>query len=130
MVGRWGRTEDRVFKLRRGEKTPMWNAEGWEEKLEVDPRSQGTGMTAEEAGAVRIKDLDAFMQYMENTYKAVDDYLAGLNDEDLVPIRDLRAMGKQSLFEVITGLLLRHGAGHLGEIWYIKGLQGLEGSPV
>jgi len=123
------RTEDLVVNLMLRKAKPIWNTEGWDEKLGLDHRAQGTGMSAEEAGAIRIKDLGAFMQYMANTYTSVEDYLAGLSDEDLDQVQD-SPMGRRSIYEAIGGTIFQHGAGHLGEIWYIKGLQGLEGSPV
>ncbi len=124
------RTEDLVINLMLQKKTPVWNEEGWDEKLGLDPRTQGTGMSAEEAAAVRIKDLLAFVQYMENTYTATNSYLSGLKEEDLDEVRDMPMTGKRSLRETIGGTLIQHGMGHLSEIWYIKGLQGLQGSPV
>lgn len=124
------RTEDLVINLMLRKKKPVWNEEGWDAKLGMEPRVQGTGMSAEEAAAIRIKDLGDFIQYMERTYKETDAYLDGLKDEDLEQVQDMPMMGKRSLYEAIGGTITQHGAGHLGEIWYLKGLQGLEGSPV
>ncbi len=45
-------------------------------------------------------------------------------------MRDLPFLGKQSLMQTLGGVVLSHGANHLGEIWYAKGLQGLKGSPI
>jgi hypothetical protein len=39
-------------------------------------------------------------------------------------------LGKRSLYEVIGGTALNHAAEHLGEIWVLKGLQGLKGCPM
>jgi hypothetical protein len=124
------RTEDTVLNFLLQKKKPVWNAEEWDKKLGLDPRSQGTGMTAEDAAAVRIKDMKLFLQYMENEFKATQDYLAGLKEEDLAPIHDLPALGKMSLTNLLGGTILRHGANHLGEIWCIKGIMGIKGSPV
>ncbi|MEE8399038.1 MAG: DinB family protein, partial [Desulfobacterales bacterium] len=124
------RTEDLVIGLMLQKKTPVWNEEGWDEKLGLDSRAQGTGMSDEDAAAVRIKDLPAFLQYMENTYSATNAYLNGLKEEDLDEVRDMPMMGSRSLRETIGGTLVQHGIGHLSEIWYTKGLQGLQGSPV
>ncbi len=124
------RTEDLVINSLQQKKTPVWNAEGWDKKLGMDPKSQGTGMTAEQAAAVRINDLQGFLQYMASVFKATDAFLAGLKDEDLSEVRDYPMLGKRSLFQLIGGVVLSHGSSHLGEIWYIKGLLGLKGSPV
>jgi len=124
------RTEDLVINLMLRKAKPVWTEEGWDSRLGMDPRAQGTGMSAEEAAAVRIKDLGVFTEYMESAYKATDEYLNSLRDEDLAEVRDMPMMGKRSLYEAIGGTILQHGAGHLGEIWYLKGLQGLQGSPM
>ena len=124
------RTEDLVMNLLLQKKTPVWNEEGWDEKLGMDPQAQGTGMTAEQAAEVKISDLTEFKNYMESAFKATDAYLEGLKDEDLEQVHELGPLGKRSLYEVIGGTVIQHAHGHLGEIWYVKGVQGLKGSPV
>lgn len=130
IIWHYVRTEDMVLNFLLQGKKPVWNTEQWDKKLGMDPRAQGTGMTAEDAAAVKIKDLKLFMQYMANEFKSIEDYLAGLKEEDLPVVHDLPALGKMSLTDVIGGTNLQHGANHLGEIWYVKGLLGMKGSPV
>lgn len=124
------RTEDTVINFFLQKKKPVWNAEGWDKKFGMDPRAQGTGMTAEEAAAIRIKDLSEFSKYMENTFKASEAYLDDLKEEELDRVYDLPVLGKRSPLQTIGGIILHHGSNHLGEIWYVKGLQGLKGSPL
>ena len=130
IIWHYVRTEDTVLNFLVQKKKPVWNVEEWDKKLDLDPRAQGTGMTAEDAAAVKIKDLKLFLQYVESEFKSIEDYLAGLKEEDLSPVHDLPALGKMSLMDVIGGTNLQHGSNHLGEIWYIKGLLGMKGSPV
>jgi uncharacterized damage-inducible protein DinB len=124
------RTEDTVINYLIQKKTPVWNAEGWDKTFGMDPRAQGTGMTDEEAAAIRIEDLGEFSKYMENTFKASEAYLDGLKDEELDEVYDMPVLGKRSLRQTVGGIVLQHGSNHLGEIWYVKGLQGLKGSPI
>ncbi len=124
------RTEDSVLNFLLQKKTPVWNAEGWDKKLDMDPRAQGTGMTTEEAAAVRIKDFAEFSKYMSNAFRVTEKFFENLNDEDLDQVHELAVLGKRKLYDVIGGTILQHGANHLGEIWYIKGLLGMKGSPV
>ncbi len=44
------RTEDTVVNFAWQKKPPVWNAEGWDKKFGMEPKAQGTGMTAEQAG--------------------------------------------------------------------------------
>jgi hypothetical protein len=122
------RTEDLVLNFLLRKKTPIWNEQGWDKKLGMDPQSQGTGMNAEQAAAVRITNLKDFLVYMDAVSKGTDEYLGTLKDDDLGTVNDLPIMGKKSLYDVIGGTTLVHAAEHIGEIWYIKGLLGLKGS--
>ena len=124
------RTEDMVINFLVQKKNPIWNAEGWDKKLEMDPRAQGTGMTEQQAAEVRINNLQDFIGYIQSTFNASESWLETLKEVDLEQIQDLPVLGKRSLYEVIGGTTLVHSAEHLGEIWYIKGLQGLKGCPM
>jgi DinB superfamily len=124
------RTEDTVINFLVQKKTPVWNAEGWDKKLGMDPRAQGTGMTEQQAAEVRINHLPDFIDYLQSTFTASESWLETLEEADLDKVQDLPVLGKRSLFDVIGGTTLVHSAEHLGEIWYIKGLQGLKGGPI
>ncbi len=124
------RTEDIVIQFFLQKKKPVWNEQGWDQRFGMDPKAQGTGFTPEQAAALRISDLKEFLRYMENVFRASEAYLESLSDKDLEEIRELPVLGKRSLYQTIGGIVLEHGSGHLGEIWYLKGLQGLKGSPI
>lgn len=124
------RTEDSVINFILQKKSPVWNAEGWDKKFGMDPIAQGTGMTAEQSASVCIQDLSEFLKYTEKVFVTSEAYLKGLKEGDLAQVGDFPYFGKKSLLEVIGGIVLQHGSEHLGEIWYVKGLQGLKGSPI
>ncbi len=124
------RTEDWGINFLLQKKAPVWNAEGWDKKFGMAPRAQGTGMTAEQAAAIRIQSLPDFLKYMENVFKASEGYLDTLKEADLDRVEEFQFLGKMSFGQVIGGVILNHGSGHLAEIWYVKGLQGLKGSPI
>ena len=67
---------------------------------------------------------------MEKVFRASEAYMDGVKEQDLAEVQDLPVLGKRNLYQVIGGIVLHHGAEHLGEIWYVKGLQGLKGSPM
>ena len=124
------RTEDGVINYFWQKKTPVWNAEGWDKKFGMEARAQGTGMTAEQAAALRIRDLGEFSRYMEDVFRTNEVFLSGIAEKDWEEVKDLTYFGKQNLYQLIGNVVIRHGFGHLGEIWYLKGLQGLKGSPI
>jgi hypothetical protein len=124
------RTEDSVVNVLLQKKPPLWNSEGWDKKFGMDPRAQGTGMSAEQAAGLRIPNPADFLKYAEKVFKASEAYLEDLKEEEMDRVEEFQFLGRRSFGSVIGGIILSHGAGHLGEIWYVKGLQGLKGSPV
>jgi hypothetical protein len=123
------RTEDAVVNFLLQKKPPVWNTEGWDKKFGMDSRAQGTGMSAEQSAAIRISSLADFLKYSENVFKATEAYLEDLKEAELDRVEEFQFLGKRSFGSVLIGIVLNHGAGHLGEIWYVKGLMGLKGSP-
>jgi len=124
------RTEDIMIHVFLQNKKPVWNTEGWDQKLGMDAKSQGTGMTAEQAAAIRIKNLGEFLKYAERVFLASEGFLEGVPEESLDEVKEFPVIGKRSVRQIIGGMVLQHGANHMGEISYIKGLQGLKGSPI
>ena len=124
------RTEDSIINFLLQKKAPVWNTEGWDKKFGMDPRAQGTGMTAEQAAAIRIQSLADFLKYTENVFRATHACLDSLKEADLDRVEEFQFLGKRSYGQVIGGVILNHGCEHLGEIWYVKGLQGLKGCPI
>ncbi len=124
------RTEDMVVNGAWQKKPPVWNAEGWDKKLGMDPKTQGTGMSAEQAASLRISDLREFLQYAEKVFRTTETFVEKASEKEWEEFRELPFLGKRDLYQLIGGIVLQHGSGHLGEIWYVKGLQGLKGSPI
>jgi len=124
------RTEDSVVNFLLQKKPPVWNAEGWDKKFGMDPRAQGTGMTPEQAASIRIPNLQEFLKYLDNVFQATEAYLEVVKEADLEPVQEYPFLGKQSGYQVIGRVVLGHGSEHMGEIRYVKGLQGLKGSPI
>ncbi|MBA3030350.1 MAG: DinB family protein [Desulfobacteraceae bacterium] len=116
------RTEDLVMNMIIRKQKPVWNEKGWDVKLKMDPKSQGSGMTDEAARAVRIENLSDFLTYTGEVFSQSEQYVATLTDAELETEMD-SPMGKRSLLDLISGINVDHGTGHIGEIEYIKGLQ-------
>ncbi len=124
------RTEDMIVNGGWQKKLPVWNAEGWAKKLAMDSKSQGTGMSAEQAASLRISDLREFLLYAEKVFQTTEAFLEKTPVTEWEEVRELPFLGKRDLYQLIGGVVLQHGSGHLAEIWYVKGLQGLKGSPM
>jgi hypothetical protein len=116
------RTEDIVMNMLIRKQKPIWNEQGWDVKLKMDPKAQGSGMTDEAARAVRIESLSDFLAYTEKVFCESEKHVATLTDEDLEKEMD-SPMGKRPLLDLISGINIDHGVGHIGEMEYIKGLR-------
>ena len=130
IIWHYVRTEDDAVNSSLRKRSSLWNAEGWDKKLGMDPKSQGTGMTSEQAGAVRIADLGEFTKYMREVFQASEAYLESTPAEEMDGMIEHSIIGKVTRGQAFGRLIISHGSAHLGEIWYVKGLQGLKGSPV
>ena len=117
------RTEDNMIQSFRG-KPSIWESEKWYEKLGMDDKAQGTGFRepdVEKVAALSLADLTA---YAERVIQSTEDYLKSLDDTRLDyapdPDRPRRTIGT-----MLRSFILAHGWWHLGEIKYVKGLQGM-----
>ena len=125
------RTEDNLVRFVLQERRPpVWMEDGWHERLGLERVAQGTGMSAEDAAAVRLPSIDEFLPYMRAVWQSTSDYLASISDADLERIYTVRPMGELSAVQVLMENLLTHGFSHLGEMWLLRGMQGMTGSPI
>ncbi len=125
------RTEDNIINFVTQRKPTVWLDGGYNDMFGLPRNSQGTGMTTEEANAVRISDVDAWHGYQQKVWVATDHYLAGMSPEDFDTRRvTIKPLGEMSLWNGIYGICLSHGYRHVGEIEYVRGVQGLGGLTV
>jgi len=79
----WGiwhytRTEDNVVRWVIQDRRPtVWAEGGYAERLGLPPVAQGTGMSTEEAQAVRIKDIALFREYVQKVWASTDELFTG-----------------------------------------------------
>jgi hypothetical protein len=122
------RTEDNIVNFVAQSRPTVWLAGGYNEHFGLPRNSQGTGMTTAEANAVRLEDVAAWLEYQQKVWRATDGYLASMTpgefDERRVTIKPL---GEMTLWDGLYGVCLSHGYRHVGEIEYVRGVQGLGG---
>ncbi len=129
LVWHYVRTEDNLVQfIFRGRKPTIWMSEGWDRRFELDARVQGTGFSSEDAQHVRIGDLDSFGEYTSAVFRSTEAYAETLTDEEMARIVTVRPLGELSIGGVIRKSIVTHGFSHLGEIWVLRGLQGLQGA--
>jgi uncharacterized damage-inducible protein DinB len=123
------RTQDNVILFVLQRKPTVWIEEGWDKRFGLDRIAQGTGMSLEDAQALRINSKEDFLTYMDSVAKATDAFLAGLDDDALEQATTVKPVGEMPVRNAIATMCLNHGFTHLGEIQHLRGLQGLRGMP-
>lgn len=121
------RTEDNIINFVLQGKSTVWIEGGWYERLGLHRTAQGTGMSLQDAQALRISDKGAFQDYMRATWKATEGYLATLTDDDLRKTITVRPLGEMPAINAVGTICLTHGFAHSGEIAHLRGLMGLRG---
>ncbi len=117
------RTEDNIVHGLIG-KPPVWQAEKWHEKLGMDAQAQSTGFQEPEVDKVASLPLSEMIAYAEKVFAETTDHLNTLDDAGLDhapnPERPRRNIGM-----MLRNFVVAHGWWHLGEIKYLKGMQGM-----
>lgn len=122
------RTEDNVINWVLQQRPTVWLEGGYDERFGLPRTAQGTGMTDDEARAIRIDDVPGFLEYQRRVWEATDAYLAGMSDDEFESRQvTVKPLGEMSVWNAIYGLCLSHGYRHIGEIEYQRGVQGLGG---
>ncbi len=124
-VWHYTRTEDNVVRFVLQNRRPtVWVEGGYPERLGLHPAAQGTGMSTEEAQALRIKDVALFAAYMKAVWASTEAYVQGLSPAELERKVALKFVGEMPLVRVLAQVGVTHGFTHLGEISLARTLVG------
>ncbi len=120
------RTEDNVINFVLQDRKPtIWLERGYNEKFGLHKIAQGTGMSTDDAHAMRLPAMDEWMEYQQGVWQATDDYIANIDEAELERVRTVNPFGELSAAAAISRTCLTHGHAHFGEICIMRGLQGL-----
>ena len=119
------RTEDNSFhRVSSVEGTPsVWARENWHERLGLPETGSGTGFTPDQVEAHK-PGKEGLVGYMEAVRQSVQDGLSGMTDDDLDRPLD-PDNPRQTVGRNIQSIIIGHGFFHLGEVRFLKGLQGM-----
>jgi hypothetical protein len=118
------RTEDGIVH-RLQEKPPMFESEGWAEKLGLADETPGSALNLDDADRVAQVPLERLLAYAERVMEDATEFVASLTDEGLDRAPDPNNPRRTVAF-TLRSFTLSHGWWHLGEIKYLKGLQGYD----
>jgi len=118
----WGlwhvvRTEDNVVRfVLQNRRSPVWTEGGYGERLGLPPVAQGTGMSTEDAQALRIKDVALFHEYMQKVWASTDEFLATATPASLDAKVTLKPLGEMEAIRAIGQVCVAHSFTHFGEM--------------
>jgi hypothetical protein len=124
----WVRTEDSVVQFGLQRRQTVWLAGQLDERWGLPRIAQGSGMSPEEAHAVRVPSVGDFLDYARQVWAATDRYLESTTTEELSRITKIKPFGEIPVLQALGQMVIAHGNQHLGEIWLTRGLQGLKGA--
>ena len=122
------RTEDNIVNWVIQQRPTVWLNGDYNERFGLHRTSQGTLMTVDEANAVTIQDVPGWHEYQQKVWQVTDEYLASMSAEEFESRRvTIKPVGEMSLWDGLFGMCLSHGYRHVGEIEYVRGVQGWGG---
>ena len=103
----------------------VWAEGGYAEKLGLPPVAQGTGMTTEQAQALRIKDVALFKDYIQKVWASTEDFLVKTSPGDLEAMVTVKPLGDMPGIRALGQTCVSHGMSHAGEIELARTLIGV-----
>jgi hypothetical protein len=125
------RTEDNVIQFILQDRKPtIWIEGNYFERFGLERVAQGTGMTTDDAHALRLPAIDQWMEYQRAVWKATDDFLGSVDDESLERMVQVKPLPEMKARQALSNVVLTHGHSHFGEICMLRVLQGLPSSNI
>ncbi|GAB4334114.1 MAG: hypothetical protein Kow0010_20950 [Dehalococcoidia bacterium] len=120
------RTMDNIANFVFQRKQPVWLEQGYCEKMGLPKVDQGTGMSLEEAQALKINDKDLLVSYGREVGASTVDFLKNVPLETIEEMQMIKPLGEMPRWRVFRQVVMTHGFMHLGEINMYRGLKGLQ----
>ena len=117
--------EDSLIQKTLQDKPRLWESEKWYSKLDMDLNEAGSHYDTDQVNAFPVPDLQKLIDYHQAVRASTTKYLDSLDPDDFnrkvtLPFGEFTVAG-------IFALIVRHGAQHIGEISYLRGmLRGLD----
>ena len=125
------RTEDNVVQFVLQDRKPtVWIEGGYFERFGLERIAQGTGMSVEDAHALRLPPMEEWLAYQRAVWQATDAYLSSVEDEALERPVNVKPLPEMPARQALSSIVLTHGHAHFGEICVLRVLQGLPSSVI
>lgn len=126
----WGvfhivRTEDNIGRfVLQNRRSPVWVEGGYAEKLGLPPVANGTGMTSEDAQALRIKDLTVWREYQQKVWASSGEMFDTADAAFWDRTVTIKGLGEMPAWRAIAQICLSHGLMHVGQFETARTLAG------
>jgi hypothetical protein len=126
----WGvfhlvRTEDNIVRfVLQDRRSPVWVEGGYAEKLGLPPVANGTGMSAEDAQALRIKDLGLWREYQQKVWASTEELFSRVDAAFWNKTVTIKGMGEMPAWRAVSQICLAHGLMHVGQFETARTLVG------
>jgi uncharacterized damage-inducible protein DinB len=114
------RSEDTFIQTRLQEKHQIWESGKWYNVLNMAESELGSHYTVDQVNVFIVPNVKDILDYYEAVRASTLDYLTSLTPEGFEKTVQLR-MGEFTVAGIFA-LIVRHTAGHLGEISYLRGM--------
>ena len=118
------RTVDNVIFFAFDREHPVWLRDGYQERFALPKTVQGTGMTPQEAYAMRFPEPGALAGYIDAVKIAALPRLEAATQGYLDTVSPIRPWGERSRAEHLWQVLVAHGNGHLGSVTMARAILG------
>ena len=121
------RTEDNVVRFVVQNRRPtVWAEGGYADKLGLPPVNQGTGMSTEDAHALRIKDVGLFREYMQQVWVSTDAFVAMADAAAFARTVTVKPLGDMPVVRALGQICVSHAMTHVGEMELARMLVGAQ----
>ena len=122
LVWHMARVEDNLINVVLQRREPIWERDGWGERLGISYAGAGAGMTMHEIRAMGKIDVMKVMEYYRSIRKETSGYFENvMNESDLSRVIEHTNFRGWSGAQIL-GRLLCEEAEHLGQVEYLRGM--------
>jgi len=105
-------------------KDSIWKENQWYLKFKLDEKSYGTDFQEADVNKIAGLPFHQVIAYAEKVFRDTQIYIQSL-DEDKLDYTPNPERPNWTTAQMLNSLVISHGWWHIGEIRYVKGLQGI-----
>lgn len=110
------RTADNLVHFAFEREKPVWLQQGLNDAWGLPKADQGTGMSPEDAHALRFPDAAALAKYCRDVAEVIVPRIAAMSDEYLAGTIMIKPQGDMTRSRIIGQVIVAHGSAHNGMI--------------